>query len=157
MHLPALALALLRVLPQVPHVPLQAVRLRPAPTAYWKVGTHSQIFLDNLLGTIMLNTCRSQSSFFWWVVTEHVWRILKANYHIFFSQQAHLTLHAQCLVSFPSKAKNISPGDTSRLFGLFTLLMIVNFINQDKKFKEALCSFGGNSNSEFVKFTKLMR
>ena len=37
MHLPAVPLALLRVLPQVPDVPLQALRLRPTPAAYRKV------------------------------------------------------------------------------------------------------------------------
>lgn len=40
MHLSALPLALLRVLPQVPDVHLQALNHRPAPAAYWKVGIH---------------------------------------------------------------------------------------------------------------------
>ena len=30
---------------------------------------------------------------------------------IYFCQQAHLTLHAQCVISFPSEAKNLGPGD----------------------------------------------
>lgn len=32
-------------------------------------------------------------------------------YFVYFSQQAHRALHAQCVISFPSKAKNIGPGD----------------------------------------------
>lgn len=110
-HLLTLTLALLPVLQELSHLPLQIFHLWATCTANWKV---SRYYLLVLL--VFLFFCKQDI---------YCYSFQQLYYYVLLClSQAHISLHEKCSISLHPEAKNPCPGAVRTLFLLFIMLFI---------------------------------